>query len=255
VRRRSRRMGLGQGLPAGAEGERRAAGSRCLDGGRASRRLRVGHRGSGRARVVARASAARAAERRDGHPALAGALRHRRRELASARPPHPPRLDGSVHGRVPPSGDAIHRGPRDGGTGRRADSPAGAGERRATPGDVVLWLRGGHRPPGRHRRHHGVHLRRRCGAVDGRRGGRGGDPRPRVRHAVPAARTRHDAGMGARRPPGEAAVTEGCRCARWSSGRAGATRTRRGVPSRRGCVAAADRSASRWRRRLRRSDR
>ena len=141
---------------------------------------------------AAHACAARRPAPGDGDPLLAAALPRRRRELAGPRAPHPPRLVRSLHGRLRPAGDAGHRRARHGGPGWRADPAARPGERRAAPGDALLRLRRGDRPPGRHRRHHRLHLRRR------RRGGHGGlarrrrHPRPGVRHGLAAP--------GARRP-------------------------------------------------------
>src|SRR3954454_20091776 len=75
---------------------------------------------------------------------------------------------------------------------------AGPGQRRPAPGDALLRLRGGDGPPGRHRRHHGLHVRR--GRGDGRLGAgrRVRDPGPGVRRAVASAGDRRGAREAAR---------------------------------------------------------
>ena len=124
--------GLAMGFIPVPHHQRRAARARRLAGPRASRCVRslvapvlvvVG--------PAARARAARRPAPGDGDPLLAAALPRRRRELAGPGTPHPPGLDGGLHGRLRPPGDAGHRRARHGGPGRRADPAARPGERRA----------------------------------------------------------------------------------------------------------------------------
>ena len=138
----------------------------------------------------------------------------RRRELAGARSRHPPRLVRGLHGRLRPAGDAGHRRARDGRPGRRADPAARPGERRAAPGHALLRLRRGHRPSGRHRRHHRLHFRRRRRGGHGGLAGGGRHPRPGVRHAVAAPGARAAARSSARRAACSPRATGSARASR-----------------------------------------